>query len=317
MRYPKRTQYKHCKKRYRITNWRDYDRSLCMRGDLTIWVSEAALEGWHSAPRGRPGGQQLYSRVAIETALTVRMVLHLPLRQTEGFLRSLARWLDLPITVPDHTTISRRAKRLGRLSIGAPSTKRPVNLVIDSTGLSVHAGARRKPPKRSAWRKLHVAVDRDTGAIEACEVTASRASDPSQVGRLLRGIGRPVGSATMDGAYESRATYTKLVAHGVRPDRVLVPPRRGAKLSRRQSQYDKIRNHRIRAIGRVGRMEWERASGYTKRSIVENVIGRYKSILGGRMRARSLAGQRAEGRIGCRILNTMSSLGMPQSELSA
>ena len=202
------------------------------------------------------------------------------------------------------------------LPLGAPSTKRPVHLVIDSTGLSVHVGARRKPPKRSAWRRLHVAVDRETGAIEACEVTASRATDASQVGRLFRGVGRPVASATMDGAYESRGTHNTIVAHGVRPEKVLVPPRRGAKLSRRQSSFDKTRNHRIRAIARLGRMEWERTSGYTKRSVVENVIGRYKAILGGDMRARSLAGQRAEGRIGCRILNTMASLGMPQSELS-
>ena len=191
-----------------------------------------------------------------------------------------------------------------------------MHLVIDSTGLSIHVGARRKSPKRGAWRKLHVAVDRETGAVEACEVTASRATDASQVGRLLRGVGRPVGSATMDGAYESRVTHDTLVAHGVRPEKVLVPPRRGAKLSGRQNPFDKIRNRRIRAIARLGRMGWERTSGHTKRAIVENVIGRYKAILGRSMRARSLAGQRAEGRIGCRILNTMASLGMPKSELS-
>jgi hypothetical protein len=150
MRYPKRTQYKHCKKKYRVTNWSDYDRALCKRGDLTVWISQAALDGWHSMPRGRPGGQQLYSRLAIETAVTVRMILHLPLRQTEGFLRSLARLLDLPIEVPDHTTISRRAKKLGRLPLYPPVSQGPVHLVVDSTGLSVHVGARRKPPKRSA-----------------------------------------------------------------------------------------------------------------------------------------------------------------------
>ena len=54
-------------------------------------------------------------------------------------------------------------------------------------------------------------------------------------------------------------------------------------------------------------------SGYTKRSKVENSFHRYKAILGREMKARTLAGQRVEARLGCRILNTMASLGMPES----
>ena len=44
---------------------------------------------------------------------------------------------------------------------------------------------------------------------------------------------------------------------------------------------------------------------------------RYKAILGREMKARTLAGQRVEARIGCRILNTMARLGMPQSSRAA
>jgi hypothetical protein len=47
--------------------------------------------------------------------------------------------------------------------------------------------------------------------------------------------------------------------------------------------------------------------------MVENSIFRYKTIIGRRMRSRTLAGQRVEMRIACRILNTMTRLGMPDS----
>ncbi len=69
----------------------------------------------------------------------------------------------------------------------------------------------------------------------------------------------------------------------------------------------------IRAIERHGRREWYKLSGYTKRSMVENAVYRYKAIIGPEMRARTLARQRVEHRIGCEILNKMAALGMPDT----
>jgi hypothetical protein len=60
-------------------------------------------------------------------------------------------------------------------------------------------------------------------------------------------------------------------------------------------------------------MEWERRSDGTSRAVVKNFIGKYKAILGRSKRARSLPGQRVEGRTGCRILNTVSLRSMPQA----
>ena len=57
---------------------------------------------------GRRGGQPIYSALAIETALTIRLVFHQPLRQTEGLLRPMADVLGVDIAIPDHTTLSRR-----------------------------------------------------------------------------------------------------------------------------------------------------------------------------------------------------------------
>ena len=95
--------------------------------------------------------------------------------------------------------------------------------------------------------------------------------------------------------------------------RVLIPPRTHAQLTADPSDAMKQRNRNIRSIEKRGRREWHTASGYSRRSLVENTIFRYKTILGERMRARSLAGQRLEARLGCRILNTMAQLGLPDS----
>jgi hypothetical protein len=67
------------------------------------------------------------------------------------------------IPIPDHTTLSRRLKTLGEIPFHTLASHRPIHLLIDSTGLRIHVGNLRKPPKRRAWRKLHLAVDADTG----------------------------------------------------------------------------------------------------------------------------------------------------------
>ena len=167
MRYPKRSQYKYAKSGYRVRNWADYEAGLQMCGALTVWLSDAAVEAWRAPASGRPGGQRIYSDLAIEPALTIRMVFHLPLRQTEGFLRSLAYLLEVELPIPDHTTLSRRLKKLGDVNFRRLATDRPIHLLIDSTGLRIHVGHLRKPPKRRVWRKLHLAVNAETGEVLA------------------------------------------------------------------------------------------------------------------------------------------------------
>ena len=75
------------------------------------------------------------------------------------------------------------------------------------------------------------------------------------------------------------------------------------------------RNRNIAAQARLGKRKWHTESGYSKRSKVETTFHRYKAIVGSAMRARGLAAQRVEARIGCKILNTMTALGMPDSEM--
>ena len=207
MKYPKRSQYKYAKSRYRVRNWAEYEAGLQKRGDLTVWLSDAALDSWRAAPSGKPGGQRTYANVAIEAALTIRMVFHLPLRQTEGFLRSLAQLLELDLPIPDHTTLSRRLKKLNDIRFRRLATDRPIHLLIDSTGLRIHVGHLRKPPKNRAWRKLHLAVDADTGEIVASDLTGRRTGDSARVPALLGQIEHRVASVSADGAYDTKSVY--------------------------------------------------------------------------------------------------------------
>ena len=90
MKYPKRSQYKVAKqKKYRRRNWAAYNDALCRRGDLTIWFGEDAIGNWAADKTGKPGGQKIYSELAIETALVVRVIYKLAYRQTQGFLNSI------------------------------------------------------------------------------------------------------------------------------------------------------------------------------------------------------------------------------------
>ena len=252
--YPKRCQYKHAKqKKYHVRNWAEYNEGLRRRGDLTVWFDEEAIANWKADKTGKPGGQRVYSDMAIETGLVVRMVYKL-------------------------------------------------------------VGTARKPPKLRAWRKLHIAVDRETGNIVASELTASRARDATRVPALLTQIQAPLVSVAADSAYDKEAVYEAIEAHSPgRRTRVVIPPQRNATLSQNSNTAMQERDRHIRAIERHGRREWYKLSGYTKRSMVENAVYRYKAIIGPEMRARTLARQRVEHRIGCEILNKMAALGMPDT----
>ena len=102
------------KTKYRVANWAAYNQSLGQRGDVTFWLAPEAIAAWTPRRSGMRGGQRRYSDLAIETALTLRLVYHLPLRQAEGFLNSLFAMMHLDLSAPDYTTVSRRGQQLRR-----------------------------------------------------------------------------------------------------------------------------------------------------------------------------------------------------------
>jgi len=302
------------KQRHQVTNWPEYDDALHQRGSLTVWFTEAAIEAWRAERRSTRGGQPRYSVLAIATALTLRTVFHLALRQTEGLIGSIIRLLGLELAVPDHSTLSRRAKTLQ--VVRPASSRAPVHLIVDSTGLRLCGpgewlvekhGAR----TRRSWRKLHLGVDADTGEIVAAALTSSDVDDGSQVGPLLDQVGRPVASFTGDGAYDRDDVYGAVAARHPYAT-VIVPPRSSAVPSEAADTYPTQRDDHLRHISEHGRLGWQKASGYNHRAWVEADISRYKRVIGDALRSRTDVRRQTEVAVAVHAPNRLLELGRPE-----
>ncbi len=174
------------KQKHKVTNSAAYDASLRQRGSLTVWFTDEAIEGWRAEPRTTPGGQPWYSPLAILTALTLRAVFRLALRQTEGLIGSIIGLLGLALAVPDHTTLSRRA---GTVEVPRPGPRRdgePLHLLVDSTGLKLCGAGewlieKHGTQTRRSWRKLHIGLDADAGQIVPATLTTKEVDDGAEI----------------------------------------------------------------------------------------------------------------------------------------
>ncbi len=309
------------KTHYRVQNWPEYERGLRARGDVTIWFSDEALAAWTAAPTGLRGGQLQYSNLAILTSLAVRLVFHLPLRQTEGFVGSLLRLMGLHLKAPDHSTLCRRGKdvevpRLCRVRQG------PIHLVVDSTGLRISGDSEwrrrqhRKGRARRGWRKLHIGVD-DDGFVVGSQLTQSRRDDASVIPDLLEQTDAKVRRFTGDGAYDRRLVYDTIAGRGGEDVVVVVPPRRSAVPDKNAKGAWSQRNTHLERIEEIGRRAWLKESGYRQQARAENAFFRWKRTFGDRLRSKHLEAQRREAMIGCGILNKMLEFGKPRSQAVA
>ena len=192
-----------------------------------MWFTDAAIAAWEAEQRTTRGDQSRYSALAIAMALTLRSVFRLALRQPEGLFGSIIALPNLDLSVLDHTTLSRRAESLD--VVRPRSDSGPVHLLIDSPELKLCGSGewlleKHGTKTRRSWRKLHIAVDTDTGRIAAAALTTSDVDDASQVGPLLDQVDSPVASFTADGAYDQDGVYGEVVSRH-RESSVIVPPR--------------------------------------------------------------------------------------------
>src|SRR5215204_1669109 len=184
--------------RYRVRNWREYEAGLTRRGDLTLWLDDAAMAGWQAPRRTTPVGQAWYSDAAVELVLVLRLVFHLALRQGE--------W---------------DAEKHGRA--------------------------------RRSWRKLHLAVDANTGEIVACVLTDNGADDAGELPALLGQVEGEIASVTADGAYDGEPVYQAAASRQPdRPPDVVIPPRSSAVASTEDAGAQGQRDRHIRLIAEEG-----------------------------------------------------------------
>jgi hypothetical protein len=223
------------KKKYKITNWREYNKALRTRSSLTFWFSEDFEKGWFASPndklqRGRPF---TYSNTCITLILTLRHVFKLALRQLTGFVDSLLKLMGKILPVPEFSRLSKRATEpLARLSL--PSLEQPSHVIIDSSGLKVF-GEREwletkygKQYQRKVWRKLHIGIN-DQGEIIAKELTHHLTDDRACVDSLLHQAGiEHINELLADGGYDSHKIYQYSKAHQIK---LVIPPPKHAVIS--------------------------------------------------------------------------------------
>jgi len=300
------------KAKYQVTNWPEYNNALRQRGDFTMYFTEEAIAGWRPTRTGRRGRPQEYSDGAIEATLLIRQVFHLPLRQTEGCMTALARVMKAEIAIPDFSSISRRSMELPRHLLRKAMAPGSV-VIVDSTGLKVYGKDEWHQEKhdvvaRRTWRKLHMVVD-EKHQMVACELTTPEVGDSTAVPDLVGQIDTPFETFMGDGAYDG-APVSQAVLDKQPDAKVVVSPHKTAVVS---AAGDTQRDAHIQIIANLGRMAWQKITGYNMRNYVELAVQRYKRIFGNTMKARALLQQKTEAGISASALNIMTNLGMPRS----
>jgi hypothetical protein len=191
-----------------------------------------------------------------------------------------------------------------------------MHLVIDSTGLKLFGQGEWDEEKhgraRRSWRKLHIAVDADTGELVACVLTDNATDDAGQVPALLGQIEGEIASVTADGAYDGEPVYQAITSRQPDPlPDVVIPPRASAVPGTGEADAQSQRDRHIRLIAEKGRMAWQKATGYGRRSLAETAVGRYKAIIGPKLRARILPAQQGEVVVAAEVLNRMIRVAKP------
>lgn len=299
------------KQQFKVTNWKEYNQALITRGSLTLWIAGDIAVWWYGL------GHDIYSDKAIEAMLTIQAVYSLPLRATVGFVRSIFAMMNIDLSVPDYSTLSRRAASLDITLRTTP--KDATDMILDSTGAKVYGEGEWKVKKygkgkRRTWRKLHFGID-SHGEIRAVCVTDSDTHDSTVIDDILNQEKAHITDFYGDGAFDAYSVYHTLIDRGV--SGFHIPPQKNAviQVHGNSKRMPYPRDENLRSIRRSTRKQWKEASGYHTRSLGETVMYRYKTTFGDRMTFRTTTSQTTEALVKCAILNIFHFLGAPESYL--
>lgn len=307
------------KDKYKVKNWKSYNRSLVQRGSLTIWLEDSVLRQWRDIDvRKKVVGECLYADCVIQCCLLLGQVYHQPLRQATGFVHSLLMLLGYKdYAVPDYTTLCRRQGCLPVEVSKALAGNRKIDIAIDSTGLKVYGEGEWKvrkhgASKRRTWRKLHIGIDVATQEIVLVALTANSEDDAQTAIQLLKGKTDKLGSFRGDGAYDD-FKLRELLGNGVKQ---IIPPPKDAVVHKGTKkkplpEYLQQRNQAVGFIQQQDSKAWKIKEGYHQRSLNEVAMFRYKNTFTAQMKARSMENQKTQVKLKCKILNIFRRQGMP------
>lgn len=306
------------KNKYRIRNWKQYNHSLRQRGSLTFWISEDLLDQWLITEKtGERGVSCKYSEAAIGAMAGLKFVFHQAGRQSMGLLCSIFQLMKVELPVPDHSTLSRR---MGRLLVAMPVlvNGKARHIVCDSTGVKVYGEGEWKvrthgASKRRTWRKLHLQIDEATQEIIVAGASENSVSDCEMFEEMLSANEAEIEQISGDGAFDRKKVYRAIEKRQIK--RAAIPPRRGARIWQHgNSKAERlIRDENLRVIRKKGRQKWKAESCYSRRSLAETGVFRFKRIFTEKLQSRKMENQFQEMLLKCVALNRMTHLGMPDS----
>jgi len=308
------------KQAYRVRNWSEYNKALVNRGSLTFWFTEEIIKNWSGDGSVKRHGNQRYSDECIICALTLRQLYRLPLRTTRGLLCSMLDMMGLTLKTPCYTTLSRRGRDLP-INLQVSQTTNARHVLVDSTGVQVIGEGewkklRHGDSRYQLWRKLHLSVDADSHEILGATMTESVRLDGNYIDELIDPIEGDIKQITGDGAYDKKSCYQKAFQRQAKP---VFPPQHNACPQRNKIKKNPALAPRDSAIAYINKDKqrlkaWKLDNNYHRRSLVETMMARMKSIFGDKMRSKNLTNQKTDLLIRCRAMNLITSLGMPKSE---
>ncbi len=238
----------------------------------------------------------------------IKGIFSLPLRALQGFIDSIFELLDVPLTSPDYTCISKRSKTV-QVKYRNKSRGAIRHIAIDSTGLKVFGEGEWKvkkhgPEKRITCRKLHLAVDVDTHETIGAEVSLVNVGNSEMLPTLLNPLRRKVDGVSADGAYDTKSCHNTLKNKGCTP---LIPPRKNAAFW----EDGHPRNEAVEALKNGTIAKWKSESGYHYRSISETAMSQYKGLTRGKLSLRCYNAQVGEILANVKAINKVIRLGVP------
>ena len=286
---------------------------------------------WHARKNGKRGHPETFSDSAIQLCLTMKVLFGLPVRQTVGLVASLLEMAGLDWPVPDYSTLCRRQARIA-VQIPFRRSGSPLILLIDSEPVSATGSSepargvkfrgdgewqvrKHGPSRRRQWRKVHIAMDTQTGDVRAVEFTSSRPGDSPLLPELLAQVpeGEEIATATADGAYDTRRCHAAVIERGAN---AVIPIRRNGRAWKEDCPAAVARNEILRATRHLGRALWKKWAGYHVRSRVEARMNCLK-LFSERIMSRDPDRQTAEIQVRIAIMNRFNALGTAEIEAVA
>lgn len=262
-------------------DWGRYNEELVRRGEILLDFS--VMDEWkrelERANDGKVGEPYHYPEAFMRLLGFIRLLFHLPYRQSEGFIRAMAKYVD-GLQVPDYSTIDRRVNRLNlNLEDTLIKSNSSVSIAVDASGIKVHNGGdwiRKVWKVKKGYLKIHFAVNIKTKQVVSMDVSSEKVHDGRRLKRLVKKAKENVRVKRVlaDGAYDSRENFTFLSDNKIKPViRVRsnsVPKSRGC-LSRKHAVIEQ-KMFKPKA--------WSRIHRYGYRWRVEGAFSSIKRIFG-------------------------------------